>query len=51
MYHPRNLLKASERDLAMNNWLKIWIDMGYMEDQITLLLQENFGENWKDLLA
>ena len=51
MYHPENLPKVSERDLAMSTWLKIWIEMGYPENQITLLLQEYFGENWKDLLA
>lgn len=43
--------QTMEKDFALNNWLKICMEMGYTDEQIDSLMRCYYGEDWQEHLV
>lgn len=48
MYHQDGQPVVTEKQMAASNWLRIFWDKGYTQEEIDTLMAELYGVDWED---
>lgn len=44
MYHQSYETLVHEKDIAITNWFKLLVSMGYTDEQVETLMKEYYGD-------